>query len=53
MDGNLMCTGTIWAELSGGRTMHADCWEDAQRAEVGAILRGRWPAELSSNTGVR
>ncbi|MGV3708415.1 MAG: glycosyltransferase family 2 protein [Gemmatimonas sp.] len=53
LDGNLMCTGAIWSELSGGRAMNPASWEDAQRAEVAAILRGRWPVELLSNKGVR
>lgn len=53
LDGNMMCTGAVWAELSVGRSMNPDVWEDAQRAEVAAILRGRWPVELSSNRGVR
>ncbi|MEO7361499.1 MAG: glycosyltransferase family A protein [Gemmatimonadaceae bacterium] len=46
LDGNVMCSRQQWAELLGGRDFDLSNWCDSQRAEVTAILRGRWPAQL-------
>lgn len=53
LDGNVLCSRQQWAELLDGREFDFSNWCDAQRAEVTAILRGRWPAQLQTDGSFR
>lgn len=53
LDGNMLCSYRQWSELVDGRALDPRNSHDAQRAEIAAILRGRWPAVLATDGSFR